>query len=199
MEISLAPDEALFIGICNWDVADFAAPIFTNASVQAGKPLPNEDVLALDDWQLVIESWGPADNAAHEFETEKARLELGQVDLTTWDLVPVDDQLLQQAGVDSMAHLAGIGYYTTTFSNPEGWSEGQSAILVVENSDDMVVSITINGTTLEGIDPAKNQVEIGSFLQAENALEIKLATTLINRVRVEHEIFKSGFAFPPAP
>ena len=158
--------------------------------------------MELDNWDLTIESWGPAGNAARPYESKKTKLDLGKINLTTWDKLNISKNKLSMAGagVDGMNHISGVGYYSTTFSMDNNWKKGQPVFLKMDNSDDMILSVTINGQEIKNINPVTNALDIGPYvIKEKNSLKIKLATTLIKRVQVEHEIFKSGFAFPPPP
>lgn len=134
-----------------------------------------QTVLPLTDWKLQIESWGPGNDPNRPFVSTKTKLDL--------------------------AHVSGIGYYITTFTPGSTWTKGQSVWLKLVNSDDIVAAVTINGTTVTGIDPMTLLLDIGPYVKpGNNSLQIKLVTTLINRVAMEHPLYKGGRGlFGPPP
>ena len=66
----------------------------------------------------------------------------------------------------------------------------------------MVVGGTVNGQPLPAVNQRTGIVDLGSLVHSgENSLEITIATTLINRLRIAHPLFdgKGGMPAPPAP
>lgn len=95
-----------------------------------------------------------------------------------------------------------IGHYTATFNLNKEWTGGYNAILAFEHGNDMVTEVTINGKTISGIDQTKDQFDIGGYLKkGTNEIQIKLVTTMINRVKVANELYDgkhSMFGPPPS-
>ena len=191
LDVQLSGQQAIFIGIGQRNIA-------TTSSASVAEPATSREI-ALNDWNLSIESWGPTGNEARPYESQKVMLDLGKVALTHWAQLNPPDELLPMAGVDSMGQISGIGYYSTQFQMGDDWQAGQPVLLKMVHSDDMITRVTINDMTLQTINPITNTLDIGPYVQQNNTLSIKLVSTLIHRVQREHEIFKSGFAFPPPP
>lgn len=68
----------------------------------------------------------------------------------------------------------------------------------------MVVAGTINGEPLPALNQRSGVVDLTGLVHAgENTLELEIATTLINRLRISHPLFdgKGGMPHPrpPAP
>lgn len=115
-----------------------------------------------------------------------------------WDELPAAEAQLALLGVDSMAHVSGQGVYRTAFTLPDC----DGAVLSVETGDCMVVSGTINGQPLPAVNQRSGKVDLTGLVRVgENTLELDIATTLINRLRIAHPLFdgKGGMPAPPAP
>lgn len=185
-----------------------AAPIDLTTGVTAANPeLPALD-LGLAEWDLELHSYGPDDSEANvqdsivpEFETPYiiyrdpsastiTTVQFDGIELGNWSDLPATDAQLDALGVDSMANVSGIGYYTTRFELPADWNEGASAILELGYSQDEVTQITINGQTLDRINVIADNVDLTGRLQpGQNVLTIKLVTGLFNRAVVESMVF----------
>lgn len=66
----------------------------------------------------------------------------------------------------------------------------------------MVISGTINGEPLPALNQRSGQVDLPGLVHGgENTLELTIATTLINRLRIAHPLFdgKGGMPEPPSP
>ena len=101
--------------------------------------------------------------------------------LVLWENIEATEDQLANLGVESMDDISGIGYYTNIFDLPEGWSESTGAVLELSYSQDMVISVTVNGNEISAIDNASDKVDIGEYLQTgENTITIKMATTMFN-------------------
>lgn len=71
----------------------------------------------------------------------------------------------------------------------------------VETGACMVIDGTINGKPLPPLNQRSGKVDLaGLVCVGENTLELTIATTLINRLRIEHPFFdgKGGMPGPPA-
>tara|TARA_Y100000782_G_C10187640_1_gene267745 strand:+ start:4701 stop:7835 length:3135 start_codon:yes stop_codon:yes gene_type:complete len=167
-------------------------------TVKLNKPKKN---IAFDSWELNIESFGPAQANAKTYTTKVTELHVGEVTLQSWSAMDMPAAELQKAGVDSSAHLSGIGHYTSQFELPTNWSENDGLILQLEHLDDMITAVEINGHQITAIDPLNSQLDISAFVKAGiNTITIKTATTLINRLHVSNPNFYWGVsALPPLP
>lgn len=159
----------------------------TTASINVGAVKP---AVSLTNFDLSLESWGPdeAVNDVNPTSSKKTTLNFADIGLTAWSELPVTQAQLNDLGVAGMADVSGIGRYTTTFALPENWSEQDGANLVFSvHENDMLVSVTVNGTTLDCIDTFASSLDLGHFLKAgENTLTIQIDSTLTNRFNATH-------------
>ncbi|MCD8023625.1 MAG: hypothetical protein LUF30_11860, partial [Lachnospiraceae bacterium] len=161
-------------------------------------------------WSLTLESWGPADEYYADENIDTERTEKSSTGVTVyvdpslakvtteefaidtlgnWADINATEEQLDNLGVESMQYVSGVGYYTNTFSLPDGWDETTGAVLVLEYSQVMVTEVTVNGTTIRGINNASDQVDIGAYLQTgENTITVKIDSPMYNRMRGEERI-----------
>ena len=154
--------------------------------------------VVLDTFDTTIISWGPDPDAAVPTQSKKTVLKLGIQKAGTWDALPATEDQLAALGVDALAHVSGQGIYRTEFTLPEC----DGAVLTVDTGDCMVVAGTINGEHLPTLNQRSGVVDLTGLVHAgENTLELEIATTLINRLRISHPLFdgKGGMPAPPAP
>ena len=171
------------------------------ALLPEAEPVRETEALApvvLDTFDTTIISWGPDPSAEVPTQSKKTSLALGTRKAGPWDELPVTEAQLALLGVDSLAHVSGQGVYQTAFTLPEC----DGAVLTVETGDCMVVSGSINGQPLPPVNQRSGNVDLTGLARAgENTLELEIATTLINRLRIAHPLFdgKGGMPAPPAP
>ncbi|MGQ4267586.1 glycosyl hydrolase [Nocardiopsis changdeensis] len=123
----------------------------------------------LTSWELEVEDWRPGGSAT---ETEVRTHELSLSGLAPW------------TGIEGLADVSGIGRYTATVELGEGWTGGHGAHLDLGRVSD-TFRVTVNGTALPPCDRSTASVDVGPWLRAgENTIEVEVATTLINRMRV---------------
>lgn len=154
--------------------------------------------LVLSVFDTTVESWGPDPDAQIPTQSKKITVSFGDQPLCPWDALPASEEMLQQLGVDSMEHVSGRGFYRCTFTLPDC----NGAELHVETGECMVVGGTINGQPLPAVNQRTGCVDLAGLVHAgENILEITVATTLINRLKIAHPLFdgKGGMPAPPAP
>ena len=153
--------------------------------------------IALSAFDTTIESWGPDPDATVPTQSKKVTVPFGTQPLCAWDALPADENVLAELGVDSMEHVSGRGFYRCTFT----LLECTGAELVVETGECMVVGGTVNGQPLPAVNQRTGIVDLGTLVHpGENSLEITIATTLINRLRIAHPLFdgKGGMPAPPS-
>lgn len=122
-------------------------------------------------WTLEVEDWRPGASAT---ETEKVVHELTLERLIPWTEIP------------ELNDASGIGRYRTTIHLGEDWDAGVGALLTLGEVFDTAL-VRVNGQTLSPVDPLNPVVDLGRHLRpGENTLEIEVATTLNNRLRVSH-------------
>lgn len=154
------------------------------------------DPVVLDAFDTTIISWGPDAEATVPTQSKKTVLELGAEKLGSWTDISVSEEKLLELGVDGMDHVSGQGVYKTSFQLPDC----DGAILKVETGDCMVVAGKVNGQEMPAVNQRSGQVDLKGLVQeGENTLEITVATTLVNRLRIEHPMFdgKGGMPAPP--
>ena len=163
-----------------------------------------EEVDLTNGWKLKLESWGPGEAYSADSNIDKEKTENSstgnivyknpsltevtteEFDIDTlgkWSDIKATAAQLKNLGVEKMQDVAGIGYYTNSFNLPKGWDDSTGAVLKLTYSQDMVPSVTVNGTTIDGVDNVSDQVDIGAYLKSgENTITIKLATPMFNRM-----------------
>jgi len=154
--------------------------------------------IELTQFTTAIESWGPDPDAAIPTQSKKTVIDFGAQLLGKWDDLPATDSQLNKLGVDGMNHVSGRGTYRTSFDLPAC----DGAILTVETGDCMVVAGTINEKPLPPVNQRSGEVDLAGLVQeGENTLELTIATTLINRLRIAHPLFDGtgGMPAPPQP
>lgn len=158
------------------------------------------EAISLPIWDITIEDWNEGDKVVNTEEkfghtttevyytTKKTELSFPQSELVAWkDLPATEEQLatLTTASSDapSMAQVSGIGTYTTTFTLPEGWTDANGAYLQIGSTNGSIVQVFVNGEKAPGVDTRTLRTDISDLLvEGENTIEVKLATTLTNRM-----------------
>ena len=149
----------------------------------------------MDRMDTTIISWGPEPDASVPTQSKKTALAMGTQNVGPWDALNVSAAQLNELGVDSMAHVSGQGIYKAEFTLPEC----DGAVLRVETGDCMVIAGEVNGKPLPPLNQRSGQVDLAGIVQVgKNTLELTIATTLINRLKIEHPQF-DGSAGMPAP
>ena len=156
-----------------------------NINIESVKPS-----VSLTSFDLSLESWGPdeAVNDVNPTISKKTTLNFTDSTLCAWNELPVTQEQLSDLGVASMADVSGIGRYTTTFTLPENWSAQDGATLNFSvHENDMLVAVTVNGTTFDCIDTFATTLDLGHCLKAgENTITIQIDSTLTNRFNATH-------------
>ncbi|WP_270739754.1 glycosyl hydrolase [Massilioclostridium coli] len=156
--------------------------------------------LSGEGWNLQLDSYGPDDSpenldengelidpTAHKITT----LNYANIALIPWTSLDVSEDDLKALStslneVTSMRDVSGIGYYTKTFTLPEDWDSSKGAVVTFAHDEDMVTKVTVNDTTIDKIDSINEVVDIGNYLKpGENTIQIKLDTTVKNRISLE--------------
>jgi hypothetical protein len=126
-----------------------------------------------DAWTLDLEDWKPADPAdptrlATVKESRRSDLAAAQ----SWSRV---------AGLED---VSGIGRYRTVVDLGEDWTEEDGAVLELGEVND-TFRVRVNGELLPACDPLRATVDLGRrLLPGRNAIEVEVASTLLNRLRV---------------
>jgi len=152
--------------------------------------------IALDTWDIEIEDWNEGDRIVNTEEkhghttrevyytTKKTTLAFPGSALVPWkDLPATTAQLTTLAGdAPSMAHVSGVGTYTTAFDVPTNWAKG-CAILSFTSAGGGSVEVWVNSTKAGGMNPRTLSIDIGKWLvPGQNTLRVEVASTLTNRM-----------------
>lgn len=155
------------------------------------------DEISLKDWDIAVEDWNEGEKVVNTeqkfghvttevyYKTKKTKLEFKNSPLVAWkDLPATTAQLATLAGENpSMAHVSGIGTYTSSFALPSGWKEIEGACLCMESAGGGTVEVYVNGVKAPGVNTRTLAVEIGGLLTpGENTIRIEVASTLTNRM-----------------
>ncbi|SEG91159.1 alpha-L-rhamnosidase [Actinacidiphila yanglinensis] len=131
----------------------------------SGIPQP----MALTDWELDVEDWQPGSTAT---TTTVVGHHLTLEALATWPNLP------------GIADASGIGTYRTSVHLDAPWSGGYGAYLNLGTVYD-TCRVTVNGHRLPPVDHINRVVDLGAHLtRGTNTIEVEVATTLGNRLRV---------------
>ncbi|MEW2491634.1 hypothetical protein [Streptomyces sp. NPDC048411] len=94
------------------------------------------------------------------------------------------DGLLPWSQITGLEDVSGVGTYRATFTPGREWTEGTGARLELGEVCD-TFRIRVNGHALPPADQVTRVVDLGSRLRhGPNTIEVELATTLLNRLRV---------------
>jgi alpha-L-rhamnosidase len=131
------------------------------------------DPMKLATWDLSVDDWQPAKPGQHSDETNHVEWAFNDIALKPWSAIP------------QIADASGIGTYTTTVTLPNGWSRADGAYLDLGALGPGSFRVRVNGKSIGVADQLSGVVDLGSRLSpGKNEIEVKLATPLINRVRV---------------
>ncbi len=145
-----------------------------------------DDEMTLAHWDLEVESFTGDDTGLPGIEhTLRTPYDVGAVTdtgtgLPSWSQIHPDNGY----SVD-LRDVSGIGRYSTTVELERGWRQGQGALLDLGSATDSS-SVRVNGKKLPPIDLQDiRHIDVGPYLEkGANEIEVTVATTLINAVRV---------------
>jgi hypothetical protein len=130
-------------------------------------------------WRLEVDSREPGASAT---ETATVTHALTLDSLKAWPDIP------------ELADVSGIGRYTTTVELPASWTRAHGAYLQLGQVFD-TCRVTINGRRLPPVDQIAPVVDAGPYLRrGTNTIEVEVATTLNNRLRVSDPTAYGGAA-----
>jgi hypothetical protein len=143
----------------------YAATLSDGCTVRATIPaLPA--VQDLTRWHLSAEDWRPGAAAT---TTVKVVHELDLDALAPWPDIP------------ALRDASGIGRYRATVDLPAGWRRATLDLGQVYDT----FRVTVNGRGLPPLDQMQTTIDLGRRLHAgTNTVEVEVATTLNNRMRV---------------
>ena len=143
------------------------------------------DVMQLDQWDVTIESWDEGEKqeitedrglgiVSKEvyFETKKTPIHLGTVPLKPW-------REYSEVG----QNVSGLGFYTTSVSLPERWSEKDGAELYIGSTCGNTAAVYVNGYKADAYDFNRKKLDVSRLLKAgKNEILVEVASTLTNRL-----------------
>ena len=159
------------------------------------------DETVLDGLSLELTSFGPPSETDAEYDPSypttfhKVTLNYDSVpNFSSWAKLPATDAQLSELRVPSMADVSGIGIYRGTFTLPE---DAVTADLKLgHHNKDVAVTVTVNGQNAGTPDPMTDVLSLDGLVHpGENTVEIKLCSTLDNRLYYEDPI--AAAKFPP--
>ncbi|MEV6813582.1 glycosyl hydrolase, partial [Micromonospora sp. NPDC051296] len=152
----------------------FATTLSNKQTVQTSVPALPEP-FALTSWDLEVEDWQPGVTPS---ETIKPIRRLSLDGLRAWPEIP------------ELQDTSGVGRYRTTVDLGPSWTGGLGAYLDLGGVFD-TYRVTVNGAALPPCDVLSTRVDVGPYLRAgRNTIEVEVATTLSNRLRVTRpEVF----------
>jgi len=124
---------------------------------------------SLTSWSLDAEDWQPGATAT---ETLKPTVSVTLDPLTPWTAIP------------QLQNSSGIGHYTTTVTLPATWSRDMGATLSLGSVID-TFRVWVNGSRVTPSGLLATSMDLGGLLRpGPNTIEVEVATTLLNRLRV---------------
>lgn len=140
------------------------------------------DAMELTTWDLSLDDWQPAEPRQRSDETNRIEWTFEDIALKPWSAIP------------EIADASGIGTYTTTVTLPKGWRRADGAYLNLGAVGPGSFRVRVNGESIGVANQLSDVLDLDSRLSpGENEIEVEVATTLINRVRVA----QSDFATQP--
>ena len=162
----------------------YSTRLSSGAVVTKAIAVPEPVELAL--WDLEVEDWDAGDRVVIaedrglgyvtrevHFETRKTRIPVGMTELKPWKDIPAVGE-----------EVSGVGYYTTTFSLPEGWGAHNGALLKLGSTHGSTAAVYVNGKKAGGVDIENPVVDVSELLApGENKVTVEVSSTLTNRLR----------------
>ena len=134
----------------------------------AGLPEPVD----LARWELAVDEYRPGSAGDPSSHTEHVHWRFDDVALTPWSEIP------------EITDAVGVGTYTTAVRLPRRWTQRNGAYLALGALHGSF-RVRVNGRSVGVVDQLADEVDIGPHLRAgTNRIEVEVATTMINRLRV---------------
>jgi hypothetical protein len=136
------------------------------------------DAMELPTWDLSVDDWRSAEPGQRSDATNHVEWTFEDIALKPWSAIP------------EIADASGIGTYTTTVTLPKGWSRADGAYLNLGAVGPGSFRVRVNGESIGVANQLSDVLDLGSRLSpGENEIDVEVATTLIDRVRVVHPDF----------
>lgn len=128
--------------------------------------------VTLRDWTLTLDSWEPGETA---YTSKHVISEHALEAPIAW------------TQLEGCADVSGIGTYAAKLD----WSAADGALRLDLGAVSNAVEVRLNGRTLPGVDPLHPVLWLrDGLLEGENTIEIRVGSTLNNRLRLAHaEVF----------
>ncbi|MCX5321988.1 glycosyl hydrolase [Streptomyces sp. NBC_00120] len=135
--------------------------------------------VGLTSWTLTVDDWQPSASAT---ETTHTQHELTLDTLAPWPQIP------------GLEDVSGIGVYRTTLTLGNDWSPDEHGALLELGGVFDTFRVSVNGRELPPLDQLTRVADLGGRLRpGRNTVEIEVATTLLNRLRVARPaVFGAG-------
>lgn len=134
------------------------------------RDLPRRAPLAR--WDLSVDEYLPGTAEQPSSHTEHVERTFDEIELAPW------------SEIGELTDAVGIGTYTTTLTLPPGWTGRNGGYLdlgAVHGS----YRVRVNGRSVGAVNQLEDRVDVGAYLQTgANEIEVEVATTMINRLRV---------------
>lgn len=135
----------------------------------------------LDEWQLQVESFLPADTKGKSTETRYEVLTLGRIELAPWPELP------------ETATVSGIGTYSADIELGDEWADVGAYFEFGEIVG--TFSIQVNGEDIGAVSQLDNRFDLGHRLRpGRNRIEVAVATNLNNVLRA---LFPADYGSQP--
>ena len=125
--------------------------------------------IPLTSWSLVAEDWQPGATA---HDTIKPTVSVALDTLQPWTAIP------------QLANSSGVGYYSTTVTLASTWSRDMGATLSLGSVVD-TFRVWVNGKQVPQQGLLASSIDLRGMLRpGPNTIQVDVATTLINRIRL---------------
>lgn len=180
---------------------DIAVICLAEAPNDRGMQLTAMREQILNNLSLELTSFGPPRMSDPEYDSgypttfHKVTVAYDSVpNFSSWARLPATEQQLEELRVSSMADVSGVGIYRGIFILPE--NAVTADLKLSHHNKDVPTVITVNGTNAGTPDPMTDVLPLDGLVHpGENTIEIKLCSTLDNRLYYEDPIFLKDF--PP--
>ncbi|MCD2443617.1 hypothetical protein LQ757_15160 [Agromyces sp. SYSU K20354] len=162
-------------------VTDAAGPVHARLAdgrtVRATVPeLPA--AVGLTEWALAVEDWQPGSSVT---DTAKPVVDVRLSELVPWSAIP------------GLADTSGVGRYTTRVKLGPEWVTSRAGIRLELGRVVDTFRVRVNGKDVEARDLTSPVVDVSGLLHpGENEIQIEVASTLINRMRVVNPVVYGG-------
>ena len=156
--------------------------------------------LSSEKWNLVIHSYGPAEDSDDPGVSRITDMDFGAQPLGKWTDIQATEDQLHALGVSDMKYVSGTGEYALVFTTPDSWSAYSGAFITFEYGKDQIGGVIVNGTELPA-NNASDRVDVGTLIhEGRNELRVRLNSTLYGRTFVEHSGYQeAGAAYGMSP